>query len=170
MTALIFAAILIVGGGAYVFTRDPSSSAPTKAADNTEQSRAEKSGKGSMASLLQMGNVKCDVSSQVGGTSQGTVYIAGGKMRADFTSQTQAGTFETHMINDGTSLYTWTDGVPQGVKLAAPDITAQTNASADQGGFDYSAQVDYTCGPWNEEPSMFTPPTSVSFFTPPTNF
>lgn len=168
--ALIVGLLIIAGGAYYLITNTgadvsqgngPESKAPV-------QQETPLSGKGAMASLFGLGSVKCDVTSEVGAISQGEVYIAGNKMRADFTSQTQAGTFKVHMINDGVTLYSWADSVPQGVKLPAPDISAQAKAPTMEAGFDYSAQVDYSCTPWTEDLSVFTPPTSVTFITPPT--
>ena len=59
------------------------------------------------------GSQKCTFSDSTNNSS-GTVYVSGGKMRGDFQSSNNGKTNSSHMINDGTYVYIWTDGQTNG--------------------------------------------------------
>ncbi len=84
----------------------------------------------------------------------GTMYIADGEMRANFTSSS--------MIDDGTYLYVWQGGASKGLKLLAAS-SASGSAIASNGGFDPSTPLSFACNSWTKNASLFTPPASVSF-------
>ncbi|MHB8660709.1 MAG: hypothetical protein ACYC75_02085 [Minisyncoccota bacterium] len=84
----------------------------------------------------------------------GTMYIADGEMRANFTSSS--------MIDDGTYLYAWQSDASKGLKLLAAS-SVSGSAIASNGGFDLSTILSFACNPWAKNPSVFVPPTSVSF-------
>jgi hypothetical protein len=115
---------------------------------------------------------KCTVSySTDNNQTQGTIYIDSGKMRADFTAQIQGSTKVSHMINDGTYVYTWLDGMATGFKMQpqmnmAPTSTPQSgmhNPNGSQRGIDPNANYQYNCSVWTADSSEFVPPTSVTF-------
>jgi len=121
----------------------------------------------SMKELMASGKTqKCDFTSQsASSTSQGTVYIGGGKMRGDFSSTAQGKTMATHMINDGTTVYTWVDGMSMAVKMSAaakmtnrPTPSNRTSQSVDQ-----NAKYNYNCSDWTQDNSQFTPPANINF-------
>ena len=84
----------------------------------------------------------------------GTMYIANGQMRANFTT--------TSMIDDGAFLYAWTNGATTGLKLTAGS-SVSGSAIASKGGFDLVNDISYACNPWTVDASVFTPPSSISF-------
>lgn len=84
----------------------------------------------------------------------GTMYVADGEMRADFTN--------TSMIDDGTYLYVWAKGATKGLKLLAAS-GASGSAIASNGGFDLITPLSFACNPWTKDASVFVPPSSVSF-------
>ena len=84
----------------------------------------------------------------------GTMYVSGGKMRANFVYAS--------MISDGNYLYAWTNGESTGLKLLAA-ISVSGSAIAAKGGFDPANELSFACNPWAEDASVFTPPTSVTF-------
>ncbi|MDP2788735.1 MAG: hypothetical protein Q8O46_01610 [bacterium] len=173
-------AILAVGGGAYVVTKNKNSK--TKAEDQrrgdvqyedkikteikTEENISlDVNTKGSLRSLLGVGkDAMCTFTSTAGGTSSsGTVYIsADGSMRGDFTAQTSAGTQTSSMIVKGETSHMWS-GL-QGVKMNA--VNKNTTASPEtktNSNVDLDSQVDYKCGDWFKDESKFVIPTSVQF-------
>ena len=103
--------------------------------------------------LLGMGkDQKCDISySNDRGKTSGTVYVAGKKMRGDFTVvDANNKQMDSHMITDETYIYSWLSSSPQGVK------TKVEAAIIDQ-------QVQYKCASWGVDSSKFTPPSNVQF-------
>src|ERR1700683_114218 len=62
------------------------------------------------------GSQKCTFSDSTN-KSSGTVYVSGGKMRGDFQSSNNGKTNSSHMLNDGTFVYIWSDGQTNGIKM-----------------------------------------------------
>ena len=171
-------AILAIGGGAYVVTKNKQAknaelgdNLDTQANVNADINANENANlgvnaKGSFRSLLALGqNTMCSFTSvNESVTSSGTVYItSSGNMRGDFTSQMSAGTQTSSMIvKDGYS-YVWSGS--QGAKM---NMTSSANANAGAGAqtqqsVDLDAQVDYDCKAWSVDQSKFTLPSSVNF-------
>jgi len=119
---------------------------------------------GSMQDLMARGGSwKCDFThSTDAGDSTGTVYTSGGMVRGNFTTQVpQMGAVESHMIARDGFVYTWSNMMPQGVKI--PMASAESPAQA-QGQTNYYAQeLDYNCVSWNADNALFEVPTSVTF-------
>ncbi len=156
------AAVVVAGGGYYFYTAGSSDSMMSES-EPTSLS-------GSMKDLLARTNSQCTVSNKTENSeSTGTVYVGNGKMRGDFktvTSQPVAMTIESHMISDGTTVYTWSDQAPQGFKMAVNESgNAETQPSApeqDQVGM-YNAKVAYDCSTWKVEEEKFTVPSTIQF-------
>jgi hypothetical protein len=170
-------AILAVGGGAYVVTKNKEvkkaeleDNVETQANANADANAnananlgVNANAKGSLRSLLALGkNTMCTFTSVVeNSSSSGTVYIAAdGSMSGDFTSQTTAGTVNSHMIMKGGTSYVWSGA--QGAKM---NVSATQNATASNTNqsVDLDAQVDYDCKNWTRDDSKFTVPTNVNF-------
>ncbi len=93
-------------------------------------------------------------------TSNGTVYIAGGKMRGDFTSVAYGKTIVSHMVMVDSTSYMWTDE-GQGFKMAF-DASQSTSASGQQG-MDVNKELEYQCMPWTVDASVFVLPSTITF-------
>ncbi|MDQ5954780.1 MAG: hypothetical protein QG583_708 [Patescibacteria group bacterium] len=171
-------AILAIGGGAYVVTKNKDANDDKNEGVELDDRRGDiqyedkmkgddkdddKETKGSLRSLLALGkNTMCTFTSVVeNSSSSGTVYIAAdGSMSGDFTSQTSAGTITSHMIMKGGTSYVWSGA--QGAKM---NVSATQNATASNTNqsVDLDAQVDYDCKNWTRDDSKFTVPTNVNF-------
>ncbi|MFZ2484568.1 MAG: hypothetical protein WAX80_02515 [Minisyncoccia bacterium] len=166
-------AILAIGGGAYIITKDKSSDEKVEDGrrgdvqfEDKMQAEAEinldVNAKGSLRSLLGGGkNMMCTFASAAGGTnSSGTVYISSdGSMRGDFSTETSAGTQMSSMIVKNDTSYVWSG--TQGVKMnVAGDSTTSSDTKSD---VDLDSQVDYKCANWSKDESKFSAPTSVNF-------
>jgi hypothetical protein len=155
----IVAALALAGGGAYVYTQSDTTA--------SVETTSEHAAMGTLKDLMAQGSSKCTVTNTVANSeSTGTVYIGDGKMRGDFTTVTTnpAMTVESHMISDGEMIYTWSNQMPQGIKMsvsatAAPNADAAANAQVDM----YNAQVNYDCDSWNVDASQFEVPATVEF-------
>ena len=163
IVAVVF--LLLLGGGVYfLFVRGKSQTGPT--------STSSKTGSQSLKDLLLAGiSQKCTYKdSQENMAVEGTVYIAGGKVRGDFSSTNQGQTFSGHTIYDGKVSYVWTEGMKTGFKMAVDPETGKSEGSSSEENVDLTKKIDYSCGPWLANESQFTPPSDITFseFTMPT--
>lgn len=144
------------GGGAYLATRAPSNSTP----QNLEV-KAEGASSGTLADLMaRAGSHTCTAkATHDGGTSEGTVYMSGGKLRGDFVATMGGQVVNTSFISVDGYMYTWSDMLPQGMKVK---IDAAVGTSGGQG-IDPSTPVEYSCAPWTADESMFALP-AIEFF------
>src|SRR6266480_7634128 len=122
-TTLIIVVVLILivlGGGAF-YLMGRSQKSPSQSTQNaTSQNQASQMStqKKSLFDFFSMaGSQKCTFSDKTNGGS-GSVYVSGGKMRGDFQSTDNGKTSVSHMINDGTYVYFWTDGQKNGYKMS----------------------------------------------------
>ncbi len=124
---------------------------------------------GTAASLFSLGqDITCTFEySKDGQTMNGVVYITKNKnMRGDFiTTHSQNGTVATHVIQKREYIYSW--GSPN-MNNFKTKINENGNV-VDQAGDKYNekistrSDVQYSCKPWNVDPSIFELPESVVF-------
>ena len=115
-------------------------------------------GIGSLLYLLGLRqSLVCSVKTESGTMRSGTLYVAAGMARANFTNSS--------MIDDGSYLYAWTMGATTGTKLPAP-LGVSGSAIVSKGGVDPTTDLSFSCNPWAADASVFVPPTSVSFIAP----
>ncbi|MBI4037992.1 hypothetical protein HY382_03035 [Candidatus Curtissbacteria bacterium] len=162
--AIAIVIAILVGGYLVMNKKSPSTSQPT----TTQEQTAEDEGivKGSIKSLLSGGkNVTCSVKYPMGDSAyEGKVFVAGSKMRGDFTTAVEGKTMESHMISDGTYTYSWASGMPQGVKMKMDETQTQASPVAGQSQqLDVEKQVDMNCSNWSVDNSVFTPPADIKF-------
>ncbi len=148
---IIVAVVVVAAGGWYFYSSKGASMM------GTDKPQVMQSMKELVASGISQ---KCDFSEPQSNTS-GTIYIAGGKVRGDFTSQTQAGTVTGHMISDGTTVNTWMDGMSQGFKSSFA-MTEGTGTDT-QKGLDPDKKTDYKCSPWSADETKFQLPGGITF-------
>lgn len=97
---------------------------------------------------------------------KGTIYVADGKMRGDFSSIDEGVTTNGHTIVDGNTSYFWTEGETTGFKTtfnldATPQAESRdTPVSSD---IDPVQPENYVCEPWVVKSDVFTLPSSVEF-------
>jgi len=168
----IIAGLLIVGGGIYFISRNPSDSVPTNQTEvessqttvNTQNPQAAT--QSSMKELVARGeSLECSFAHDVGySRSSGVVYIADGKLRGNFSitvASANAQTFEAYMIADGDNSLVWSSLIKQGFKI--PISKTEPAQGANQGGVDYNQKLDYSCKPWSRDLSVFVPPAGITF-------
>jgi hypothetical protein len=140
------------------------SQVPAPVANNAD---AGTKGQGSFKDLLALGkSLKCDTSfTSQGNTSTGTMYISGGQMRGDFSSQVSGKVMQMHMVLKDQTSYSWVEGAGQtmGFKSAmAPNGTDQNN-TAKTNTVDANQQVTYNCQNWSNDSTEFDLPAGVTF-------
>ena len=168
LTTLVVLLVLVIGVyGAYrVYKHFKRVSAPA-AAVATQTSAPTTNALSNLKDLISKGIAQsCTFSSD---KSQGTVYMSGGKARADVDTMVGSVSTKAHMIISGGMMYLWTDGRKVGMKMSynvnvtpAPSTAPSAGAS---GTLDANASMNYKCGVWLADASMFAPPADVSFGT-----
>lgn len=130
------------------------------------------SGANSLKSLIAAGiPQKCTFSSSdASGSSQGTTFVAGGKVRADITSVVSEQTTVSHMISDGKTNYIWSDNDKNGIKMTVPESsvtsapsTGNTSGTGPSSEGDLNQTENYKCSAWLPDNSQFTPPSNITF-------
>jgi hypothetical protein len=160
-------AIVVIGGGAWYFTSQHSVGKSGDALEQQADTMEESKGMGTFADLMKRaGSWKCTVKTNIEeAPSEGVAYIADGKIRADFTSKVKAlggKEVKNAMIQTEGFMYTWSDMMPQGIKMAIPESSVEAEQTS-VAGMAYSADVDYDCALWMMDASMFVPPSDITF-------
>jgi hypothetical protein len=91
------------------------------------------------------------------------IYVAGGKMRGDFTAVSDGQEMQSHMITDGQTAYIWTNQMPQGVKMSFGTIDDDQSGAANSNPIDPDKELDYRCSGWTTDQSQFNLPSGVTF-------
>jgi hypothetical protein len=118
--------------------------------------------KKSLKDLMAMGDHQaCTYTDEKTG-STGTIYIGKGDVRGDFSSQVNGKTVQSHMIENATDMYIWTDEQKQGMKVS---LTAakKVAGNVDMKTIDLNQTVSYSCKAWSIEPGSFDVPSEVTF-------
>lgn len=116
--------------------------------------------------LAKAGSRKCSVSQMMGTiTSNGTVYMDNGTVRAEFSTSVMNTTVNSTMIAKDGYMYSWTDKGTTGTKTKMPTLDRDGNATSTKGvkTWDGSQVKDYTCAPWTVDEAIFEIPKSVTF-------
>ena len=161
---IIIAVIALLGAGWY-FYAGKNASMPYPGGDNS--SIGEKMS-GSIADLINAGkSLQCSFSSSADGySSDGTVFVSGSNVRGDFNSEQGGKETQSHMIQNGENIYTWTDEPKQGMVMKISKEDAQKykdEAESSAGSFNMDDSYEYSCMPWGSDSSKFTPPSDVQF-------
>lgn len=172
LIGLIIALLLIVGGvlGFRMFGGKTVSTNDRAVVDSNTETGTEEA-PASLKDLLQKGVAqKCSFSQSGDYSSQGNIYVSGGKVRGDFDSLVQGKTTKAHMIVENNTSYLWTDDAPSGFKTsfdingAVEDLDTDTSQPDDvSNSFDANADLNYNCTPWVVDDSVFTLPSGVTF-------
>lgn len=166
---LVFAGILVlvVAAGVISFLTFGKKQPENESSGPKEEASKEKQLTGSIKDLIFGGeSQKCIYKT---GDNSGTVYVTSeGKVRGDFTSETEGAVTNSHVIIDGKTSYYWSDGQTKGFKVVSTDNESENSdySNLQPSGYsaaDLSGNYSYTCYPWLTDSSVFTPPTTINF-------
>jgi hypothetical protein len=177
IVVLCLIGIIIICGGWYLLSQDEDG------ADTTERELSDAdeevlSGQGSIRDLFGMGrNIRCEYTYneiETGMRGSGVSYIAGQRLRVDSDLVQDGQTFESHVINDGENLWTWTqtnEGMFAFVTNVDETDTNFETYDSDTPSVEGNANtleddVEYSCRPWNVDASIFVPPSDIEFSNP----
>lgn len=96
----------------------------------------------------------------------GTMYVADGKVRGDFSSVIAQGgqKVDSHLITDGQKVNVWTSAAPQGVEITIDPTKVDANGKSTQ--VDFEKKTDYHCQPWTIDATKFVIPADIQFIAP----
>jgi hypothetical protein len=165
-------AVAVIGGGVYFLT---SGGMPAQDAMDAQDGASEAAldvaptGVRSLKSVMAAGGAHvCTFTSEdPNAKNSGTVYISGDSIRGEFESDVKGvGKVKSSMIQNAGFMYTWSDAMPQGIKMAIPAGGAQSDSNATASGqmnFDAGVEMAYDCKSWSPDNASFTPPAGVEF-------
>lgn len=161
--------VVVVGGGYAVYMHQPAKTAPVETEATSTATTESGTYTGTFFDLAKRGGTyTCTIDSKTnteGGktTTSGVVHISGMNVRGDFTSTVQGmGNIESHMIADGTSVYTWNSMIPQGFKMKMTVSEDHSGAMSGQGS-NANQSYTYDCQPGTADASVFVPPATIKF-------
>ncbi len=168
----IIVAVVIVALAAYFLLKGKGSQNNNNVASDTTNASSQAnanvsaSEQTSLKALLASGkSQKCTFEeTTAAGKSQGTVYVASGKMRGDFSATVEGKAQTSHMIVDNQTSYIWVDGMNTGFKMKT-DASAQANANANTQAesVDPNKNMSFHCGNSSADASMFDLPANIQF-------
>lgn len=182
-TLWIILGLVVVGGGIYFAMKDKSADVgdvknegdslqvATGETSSDARYKSEFKENTSLLSILNAGgSYQCTFAIDVANSkSTGTVYIANKKMAGDFESVVPQVnmTIKSHMVSDGDYMYTWSDMMPQGMKIKIdPNVTdVKTPPASGTSSFDYNQNLDYDCKAWATDAGKFAVPANITFKT-----
>ncbi len=165
---LITVLVLVGAGAAFFVLRAPTDPQGEDKSADTGREDARVSGSGSLKSLLALGqDLICDVAyqdPQSDNRTEGTTYLAGERVRGDFTIEQQGAVYRMSTIHDGSYVYTWGQG-PSGEMAMKFAIDERSQATVDESNdlFESDDAVEYACAPWVVDPGRFVPPSDIEF-------
>ncbi|MCL4366934.1 hypothetical protein M1563_02085 [Patescibacteria group bacterium] len=164
--------IILIGAGAFLYTKKIKSPTNTQPENTMMQNPAPTESQnqtmtGTLKDLLTMSQPQvCTYSNNSDNSSMsGTAYVAGGKMRGDFSTSTGTSNMSGHVIVDGNNSYIWTDGSTTGFKMTINQTVPTTTPSPSNQTANLNQQVTYSCSAWTEDSSKFNLPTDINFTT-----
>jgi hypothetical protein len=161
--------VVVVGGGYLAYTHQPSQTVSTETQATSTATTESGAFTGTLFDLAKRGGTyTCTIDSKTdtaGGktATSGTVHVSGMNVRGDFTSTVQGmGNIESHMIADGTNVYTWNSMLPQGFKMKMTATEDHSDAVSGQGS-NANQSYTYDCQPGTADASLFVPPAAITF-------
>lgn len=159
----LIAAVVLGGGAYYVINKN-------KDEKSNNQTNSQNSERTSLNSLLgQNKNVKCEFSQtdEQGSKSSGTVYVAGERMRGNFTVQVNGQAEQkSNILQDKEYNYIWAENAANGIKTKVVDVEAAADQQASNGqtqSVDQDTEYDYKCVDWSVDEAQFQVPGGIQF-------
>lgn len=165
IVTIIVILIALGAGGYYLMNRQPAVPVNPEPAEPVVSPTTTME-KTTLKSFMNMGgNQQCEFSDMETGSS-GSVFIADGKMRGDFSANAGGKATASHMINDGKDIYIWMDDQATGFKTSLTAMEEMSNTEGMTGvnqTVDLNKQVDYKCESWSADQLKFAVPVEVKF-------
>ena len=165
---IIILVLLLLGVGAYFFGQSQKSQTANQGANSKDNMQTEKKSLSDFLTMTQ--SVQCTFSDKTTNNS-GSVYAGNSKMRGDFQSDMGGKQMQSHMINDGSYVYFWSDDRNEGYKMSLDVLKKQETESNDTKeassmppqAEEMQKQADYSCKSWDVDATKFALPQGVNF-------
>ncbi len=168
---VIIAGIIIIGLGVFLITQKKSSNEleqiPT---DSSVTENAPQGKKMAFSELVKQGDAyQCTVTQYIDSTftatTEGKVFIAGGKVRGNFSTQVEGMNVDTSMIARDGLVHTWTSLANIGITTKQVKNTEEEKPVETSGQFSWNDEMigDYDCQDWKEDTSVFEVPKNITF-------
>lgn len=162
-TQLIAGGLVVAAIVAVIAFTQLSKSPKTNVAQEITTPKEESGIRGSIKSLLGVGkNVSCSVKYPES-AGDGKIYVAGDRVRGDFTLMIDNKEMESHMIVDREFGYFWSGTQGTKMKIDETEKTASPLPEGQEQTQDIDKEVDLNCSSWSVDNSKFTIPTNVQF-------
>ncbi len=169
---IVLIILVFIAVGSYLFMNksQPSKNQGAVTSQNKNSTSSPQTIQGTLKSLITSGkSQKCTYSNKLKETTvEGTFYVAGGKLRGDFTTTSAQTKMNGHMIVHNGYSYIWSDLSKQGIKMAinqeqlapsTPPVNTKTQMP------DINQSYSYTCQGWSGDSAIFVPPATITFST-----
>lgn len=155
---LVISVLVVLSVGVVLYTKK------THVPATKENVPTEKGVATSLRVLLQSGATqKCTFSETIPNSSRsGTVYMATGRMRGDFS--VPGGARSAHMITDGLEARFWSDSEIKGVVVRYRKEEQPLKQDSLQT-LDIDAKIEYSCEAWKAEETLLQSPADIVFQT-----
>jgi hypothetical protein len=177
---IAIAVVLVLLLGIFFVTKDKmakkSMSSDAEVTGQMEVKDGETVMSGSILDLIKSGGTsKCTYTSKQADVQMtGTTYVSGKQMRNDTEMTLGNGTkMESHMISDGTWIYSWTSAMPQGFKMNIKEAeekygtmdagTTKPEANQEATMKNFQDKFDFKCSKWGVDASKFELPKGITF-------
>jgi hypothetical protein len=151
---IVVAALVVLGLGAWLLLSRGGGVVPGTTTNNPK----------TLAAMIAAGvPVQCTLAaSEANGNMSGTFYVANKSVRADYTVQDEDKPMAGHMIVQDKTSYMWFEGAKTGFKMTASEEET-TGAPTENQQFNPNEEMDFQCGAWVPNPSLFALPSGVTF-------
>jgi len=160
---ITIAALVVVAGGAAFYVYNRSSNTPGAASDTVMMNDSDSVQPKSLRDFFGLTVNQTCTFNDPESKSNGTVYVANGRMRGDFTVVTEEVEMSSHMITDSEDVYLWFDNTEEGYKMKISDQEEYSATDEDSKSVDLDKKVDYKCSNWIVNDSVFQLPAGKNF-------
>lgn len=173
----IMAAVVVIGGGYFVITKNKDSKVNEQqiVVDNvseqstqTSQTTNSPAKKMAFAEFIKKGGAyKCTVNQSINNVdTKGVTYISGGMIRGEYATKVQNFNVETTLIVRDGYTYTWTSMAPNmGFKSKVVANTSGNTDTSMTSSYSFNAEKigDYNCEVWAADQNKFIIPVNITF-------
>jgi hypothetical protein len=160
---ITIAALVVVAGGAAFYVYNKNSNTPGAAFDTAIVNESDSVQPKSLRDFFGLTINQTCTFNDTESKSNGTVYVANGRMRGDFTVESEEVKMTSHMITDSEDVYLWFDNTEEGYKMKISDQEEYSDTDEDNKSVDLDKRVDYKCSNWIVNDSFFQLPAGKNF-------
>ena len=156
LTVVALVAITLLGFGIYSNVSQRSAT-PSPTAESNSDLQTDVQAQSLADFIDSANNQQCTFTDTEAETS-GTIYVANGQLRGDFTSSAEGESVVAHVISNNQEVYLWMDGVDEAYQTSMDSISELSGELPLGDLISPDDDVDYECSPWAVDPAVFELP------------